>query len=38
MVWLVVGDAATQLDRMRGLGLGEAILVDREGAVYLAGG
>ena len=38
MVWLVVGDAATQLDRLRGLGLGEAILVDREGAAYFAGG
>jgi zinc protease len=30
MVWLVVGDAATQLDRLRGLGLGEPVRVDRE--------
>lgn len=31
MVWLVVGDARTQLDRLRGLGLGEPVVVDREG-------
>jgi zinc protease len=30
MVWLVVGDAATQLDRLGGLGLGEPMIVDRE--------
>lgn len=31
MVYLVVGDASTQLPRLRQLGLGEPILVDREG-------
>lgn len=31
MVWLVVGDAETQLPRLRALGLGEPILLDREG-------
>lgn len=31
MAWLVVGDARTQLSRLRALGLGEPILVDREG-------
>ena len=31
MVWLVVGDARTQLPRLRALGLGEPILLDREG-------
>jgi zinc protease len=25
MIWLVVGDAATQLDRMKELGYGEAV-------------
>jgi zinc protease len=31
MVWLVIGDARTQLPRLRGLGLGEPIMLDREG-------
>lgn len=31
MVWLVVGDARTQLPRLNALGLGEVTLVDREG-------
>lgn len=31
MVWLVVGDAATQLDRLTALGLGEPVLLDRDG-------
>jgi zinc protease len=31
MIWLVVGDAATQRDRLQALGLGEATLLDREG-------
>ena len=31
MIWLVVGDAATQLPRLGALGLGEARVVDREG-------
>lgn len=31
MVWLVVGDARTQLPRLGALGLGEPILLDREG-------
>jgi len=31
MVWLVVGDARTQLPRMRALGLGEPIRLDRDG-------
>ncbi len=31
MIYLVVGDAATQLDAVRGLGLGEPILLDVEG-------
>ncbi len=31
MVWLVVGDAETQLPRLRSLGLGEPTLLDREG-------
>ena len=31
MVWLVVGDAATQRDRLEALGLGEPIDVDRSG-------
>ena len=30
MVWLVVGDARTQLSRLRGLGLGEPVVLDRE--------
>ena len=38
MIWLVVGDAETQLERLRELGMGEPIRVDREGAVYFAGG
>jgi zinc protease len=31
MVWLVVGDARTQLPRLRALGLGEPVVLDREG-------
>ena len=31
MVWLVVGDAETQLDRIGALGLGEPVLLDRSG-------
>jgi zinc protease len=31
MVWLVVGDAATQKDRLTSLGLGDPIEIDREG-------
>jgi zinc protease len=31
MVYLVVGDAATQLDPLRSLGLGAPIMLDREG-------
>jgi zinc protease len=31
MVWLVVGDARTQLPRLSALGLGDAIVLDREG-------
>ncbi len=31
MVWLVVGDAQTQLPRLRALGLGEPIVLDRDG-------
>lgn len=31
MIWLVVGDAATQKDRLGALGLGEPVLLDREG-------
>ena len=31
MVWLVVGDARTQLDRLDALGLGPAVLLDRDG-------
>ena len=30
-IWLVVGDAETQLDRLRDLGLGEPVLLDRTG-------
>ena len=33
MVWLVVGDARTQMGRLGGLGLGEPIALDREGSV-----
>ena len=29
MIWLVVGDAATQLDRLEALGLGEAVVLER---------
>jgi zinc protease len=32
MIWLVVGDAETQLERLGALGLGEPVLLDREGA------
>jgi zinc protease len=31
MVWLVVGDAETQKDRLTSLGLGDPIEIDREG-------
>lgn len=31
MVWLVVGDARTQLPRLRALGLGEPVVLDRTG-------
>ena len=31
MIWLVVGDAATQRDRLESLGLGDAIDLDRSG-------
>ena len=31
MIWLVVGDARTQAPRLRELGLGEPIMIDREG-------
>ena len=33
MVWLVVGDAATQMEGLSALGLGEPILVSRDGEV-----
>jgi hypothetical protein len=33
MVWLVVGDARTQLGRLEAPGLGEPILLDRDGWV-----
>jgi zinc protease len=33
MVYLVVGDAETQLPRMKELGLGEPIVLDRKGNV-----
>ncbi len=33
MVYLVVGDAKTQLPRMKGLGLGEPIILSRIGEV-----
>jgi len=28
MIWLVVGDAATQLERLKALGIGEPILIN----------
>jgi zinc protease len=31
MVWLIVGDAATQRDRLNALGLGDPIPIDRDG-------
>jgi zinc protease len=31
MIWLVVGDARTQLDGLRALGLGEPTILDRDG-------
>ncbi|MEK9500489.1 pitrilysin family protein [Gemmatimonadota bacterium DH-20] len=31
MIWLVVGDARTQMDRLDALGLGPAVLLDRDG-------
>lgn len=31
MIWLVVGDAGTQRDRLRELGLGEPTMLDRQG-------
>ena len=30
MIWLVVGDATTQLERMKGLGFGEPILINKK--------
>ena len=30
MIWLVVGDAATQLDRMEELGFGSPILLNKK--------
>jgi zinc protease len=36
MVWLVVGDADTQMGRLEPLGLGEPVLLDREGRPALA--
>jgi zinc protease len=33
MVWLVVGDASTQLERLEALGLGAPVLLDRDGHV-----
>jgi zinc protease len=36
MIWLVVGDAATQRDRLRSLGLGTPMTVDRDGRVAAA--
>jgi zinc protease len=38
MVWLVVGDAATQLPRLEALGLGPVTLLDREGRVVAGAG
>ncbi|WP_428820059.1 M16 family metallopeptidase [Microbulbifer sp. MCCC 1A16149] len=32
MIWVVVGDRATQFDRLKDLGLGQAILVDQSGS------
>ena len=29
MIWLIVGDAATQLERMKELGFGEVILLNK---------
>lgn len=29
--WLVVGDARTQLDRVRALGLGDPVMLDHQG-------
>jgi zinc protease len=37
MIWLVVGDAETQLERLGSLGMGEPTSVNREGEVYFAG-
>ncbi len=36
-IWLVVGDAATQLDRLSALGIGEPVLLDRSAAPAAAG-
>ncbi len=33
MIWLVVGDARTQLSRLAGLQLGDPVMLDREGEV-----
>ena len=33
MIWLVVGDRATQMDRLEALGLGTPVLLDRNGEV-----
>jgi zinc protease len=30
MIWLIVGDAATQLERMKELGFGEAVLINKK--------
>lgn len=38
MIWLVVGDAATQQSRLRSLGLGTPVTVDRKGRVSTAAG
>lgn len=38
MIWLVVGDAETQLERLGSLGMGVPIQLDREGEVHSAGG
>jgi len=38
MIWLVVGDAETQLERLGSLGMGVPIRLDRKGEVYSAGG
>ena len=37
-IWLVVGDAATQMDRLSALGIGEPVLLDRSAAPAAAPG